>query len=140
MFLRVELPKITAAVDTVRVVQWHRQVGDRVGYGEPLLDVVAEEVTRLRRRLTAGAALVEEGRGKAKYRKLKDVSVPYRISSLDSGSLSSVLVGVGTLIREGDLVALLSSADGAPDGQAEGAPRARLVVNRVDPTVELEDE
>ncbi|MFN2487942.1 MAG: hypothetical protein ABR609_15310 [Acidimicrobiia bacterium] len=112
VMLRIELPRISAAIEGGIVSAWHKKTGDAVSYGDALCDIVVQEVTRVRRRLHAKASVGELSRSRAKYRKRTDVFLTFRIVSLDSGRLISVEVPERSSVREGKLLATLE-----PTGQ-----------------------
>lgn len=130
MRLQLLLPRLSAATAEGTLALWHKEVGDDVAYGDELCDIVVQEVTRLRRRLSARLA-VGEGRAsrKAKYRKLDGVTVRFRLVSAEVGQMSEIVTAPGAVVKEGDLLAVLGSG-----AEHEGDPplgTARVVVNLV---------
>lgn len=122
MKLSIEFPAISPAIEAGKVAVWHKQVGEDVAYGDDLFDIAIDEVTRMRRSLSARVRKPS----KAKYRKLSDVSVMYRVTSMDSGTLSEISAPEGTSIAVGDVVAHLEVA-----GESESTALARTTFNLV---------
>lgn len=122
MKLSIEFPQISPAIEGGTVSHWHKRVGDQVSYGDDLFDIAIEEVTRMRRRL--GAKVRKPS--KAKYRKLSDIRVIYRVTSMDTGTLSDIAAPEGTPITVGDVVAHLDTGDGS-----ESTAVARTTFNLV---------
>jgi pyruvate/2-oxoglutarate dehydrogenase complex dihydrolipoamide acyltransferase (E2) component len=120
MKLVVRLPRFSPAVDAVAVTAWGKVPGDLVDYGDFLCDVVVQEVTRMRRPLSALSK-----KGGTRYAKI-GVQVRYRITALDAGVLSSISVQEGTRVPVGEELAVLESGD------AIGEAAARVVVNRIE--------
>lgn len=114
MKLAVEFPRISPAIEGGTVAHWHKAEGDAVAYGDDLFDIAIEEVTRMRRSLSA--RLKKPSR--AKYRKLSDVSVTYRVTSMDAGTLAGVVAPVGTAISVGDVVAHIETGEGSGESSA----------------------
>jgi pyruvate/2-oxoglutarate dehydrogenase complex dihydrolipoamide acyltransferase (E2) component len=126
MNLRIEFPVISPAIKGGVVVRWHKEVGDLISYGDDLFDIAVDEVIRIRRRLGASV----RSPGKPKYRKLTDVTVRYRVSSMESGILAGISAVSGGSIRVGDVVGYLT----APGELADpNLPAARLTTNVLDP-------
>ncbi len=121
MKLSIEFPPISPAIESGTVAKWHKQVGEAVAYGDDLFDIAIEEVTRMRRSLSARV----KKPSKAKYRKLSDVSVMYRVTSMDSGTLSHIDAPEGASIAVGDVVAQLDV--GGSDGDASARTSFNLV-------------
>ncbi len=117
MKLSIEFPPISPAIEAGTVAKWHKAVGDEVSYGDDLFDIAIEEVTRMRRSLSARVRKPS----KAKYRKLSDVSVMYRVTSMDSGRLTNIEALEGTAIAVGDVVAHLDVGGG--DGESTASAR-----------------
>lgn len=117
MKLSVEFPRISPAIEAGTIAKWHKTVGDEVAYGDDLFDIAIEEVTRMRRRL--GARMRKPA--KAKYRKLSDISVLYRVTSMDGGTLSEIAAPEGTSIEVGDAVAHIDT--GGDDSAATAVAR-----------------
>ena len=121
MKLTIEFPRISPAIENGTVGAWHKQPGDAIAYGDDLFDITIGEVTRMRRSLSARV----KKPSKAKYRKLSDVSVVYRVTSMDAGTLGEIVAPVGAAIEVGDVVAHLEIGDG------EGTSSARTSFNLV---------
>ena len=117
MKLSIEFPPISPAIEAGTVAKWHKAVGDEISYGDDLFDIAVEEVTRMRRSLSARVRKPS----KAKYRKLSDVSVMYRVTSMDSGRLTNIEALEGTPIAVGDVVAHLDVGGG--DGESTASAR-----------------
>lgn len=122
MRLRVVLPRFSPAIEGVVMYAWHKSPGDQVAYGDHLCDVVVEEITKMRRPISALAKKKES----PTYGTL-DVSVRYRLTSLDSGQLESLSVQPGGAVAVGEVMAVIEAEGG------EGEADARSVVNLVDP-------
>lgn len=129
MKLRVELPSLGPAVEGAVITTWHKQVGDQIAYGDELCDVTVEEVTRLRRRLNPKDT-VNRKPSRLKYKKWTGVKVSYRLTSLDTGTLTEIVASEGTGVRVGEQIAALGL-----DGQDESASSghaSRVVVDRIE--------
>jgi pyruvate/2-oxoglutarate dehydrogenase complex dihydrolipoamide acyltransferase (E2) component len=128
--LRIELPLLSADMMTGRIDQWHKDVGDEVVYGDELLDVVVEDVTRVTRSHSARSSVFKRRR-RAHYRNLSGKRVRFRILSLDAGYVSTIDAKVNSKVEAGALLAVL-----IPNGAlaAEEAPfsLARVAVIRRD--------
>ena len=122
MKLSIEFPAIGPAIEAGKVAVWHKQVGDEIAYGDDLFDIAIEEVTRMRRSLSARVRKPS----KAKYRKLSDISVLYRVTSMDSGTLAQIAAPAGTPIAVGDVVGHIEVA-----GDGESSALARTTFNLV---------
>jgi len=125
MKLSIEFPPISPAIEAGTVVKWHKAVGDDVSYGDDLFDIAIEEVTRMRRSLSARVRKPS----KAKYRKLSDISVLYRVTSMDSGTLSDVNAPEGTPIAVGDVVGHLDSGGNDSEATAQARTTFNLVAS-----------
>lgn len=135
MVVRIELPRITAAIDAGTIVAWHKKVSDSIEYGDDLCDVVVHEVTRLRRRLKATASLKGGSRRRDKYRKRTNVVIRFRVVALDGGTLLTIDAPEGSTVKEGTLLATMRS--GGPDLKVEPNPdtssyAARVLVKRIE--------
>lgn len=130
MKLSVEFPRISPAIENGTIAKWHKAVGDDVAYGDDLFDIAIGEVTRMRRRL--GARIGKPA--KAKYRKLSDIKVLYRVTTMDGGTLSEIAAPEGTPIQVGDAVAHI---DTGGDDQSTTAV-ARTTFNLLSAPTELE--
>lgn len=121
MRLRVVLPRFSPAIEGVMLDTWHKTPGESVAYGDALCDVVVQEVTKMRRPLSA----LSKKKESPTYATL-DVSVRYRVTSLDSGILGTQSVAEGGSVAVGETMAVIEAGEG--DGEAD----ARSVVNLVE--------
>ena len=130
MILRLTLPQLAAAVTHGVVAAWHKEIGDRISFGDDICDVDVGEIARMRRRLTAHASSRERRAGRTKFRTRSDVLIRYRITSAEDCTLTEVKAPVGKQVRTGDTLAMMESGGGAaaPGSQVVGA---RVVVNLV---------
>jgi pyruvate/2-oxoglutarate dehydrogenase complex dihydrolipoamide acyltransferase (E2) component len=135
MVVRIELPRISAAIDAGTIVAWHKEVSDNIEYGDDLCDVAVHEVTRLRRRLKATASLKDGSRRRDKYRKRTNVLIRYRVVALDGGTLLTIDSPEGSTVKEGALIATMRSAGTnlrvEPD-PATASSAARVLVKRIE--------
>jgi hypothetical protein len=118
------------------LVEWHKGEGDEISYGDELCDIVVEEVTRLRRRLSARIAVGDRSAGKARYRTLDGVAVRFRLVSAEVAILHRIVAPPGALVEEGDLLGVLGWRDEAVEiGDIDrSTPSARVVVNLLGPS------
>lgn len=114
MRLSIHLPNVSPAVAGGKVAEWHKEVGDSVTHGDDLFDIAVDRVAIAQRE--GGARL--RSFIKAKARKIPEVTVVYRITSMDSGTLSAITAPAGTSIKVGDPVGEIDTQDGS-DSQAE---------------------
>jgi hypothetical protein len=128
VILRLELPRLAAAMDRGDVVKWYKHPGDQVGYGDHLCEIEVGNVDRLQRQLGARHAIRVKKPGKAKIRSSGGgVVVRYLLTSKETGSIGQILATEGTEVRQGDLLALIVSGD--PEDAATSTNPARVVVN-----------
>ncbi len=129
MKLSIRFPPVSPAVTAGKVSEWHLQVGEAVSYGDHLFDVTIISVAIAQREL--GARLRRFV--KAKARKLPEVSVVYRITSMDAGTLSAITASTGTSIDVGDPVGEIDTHDGSDKA---GEARTSFDVVRANPGAE----
>ena len=134
MILRVDLPRLSAAMEGGTLIRWHKNVGDTVAFGEDLCDIQVEEVRRITRRLGPLAAV--RGKVKTGYRTTKGgVAVRFRLSSMEQGVLAKILAPVGSRLESGTSLALITGTDGLASKPPEVANlhAARVKVNVLAP-------
>lgn len=137
MIMRIEMPAVDASLRSGRIVRWHKEVGDAIGFGEPICDVAVDEFAVLRR--TARATLLTGRRRKKLKSDLETregkVYLEVTITSSDTGVLQRRLIEVGEPIEIGQTVALAATPDHAVPAESaddwHSAPPMRVVLNVV---------
>ncbi|HUP17701.1 MAG TPA: lipoyl domain-containing protein [Acidimicrobiia bacterium] len=132
MILRLELPRLAAAVDRGVIAKWHKKEGEVINYGDDLCEVDVAEVARMRRRLGAQATTRLSKPSKPKFRTRSDLLIRYRLTSVEVGTLSEIIVAEGKEVRTGDLLALLLVGHDDSQfalGRSKERSPARVVVN-----------
>jgi hypothetical protein len=126
MWLRLVVPPFDRAARRGSVTRWLKAVGERVRYGEDLVDITVEEIA-----LTARSGSARSVLGAA----TPDVPVtqggmdwPLRVTASDEGVLRRIEVGAGGHFEIGDALALLSTEADEPI-EAAPATQFRVVVN-----------
>jgi pyruvate/2-oxoglutarate dehydrogenase complex dihydrolipoamide acyltransferase (E2) component len=107
--MRLVVPYVDRLIKGGAVAAWHKREGDRVDYGDDLVDLEAS---------VRGVTLV-------------------RVTASDSGVVRRISASEGTERQEGELLALLSTEPDEPVDEAPAAVAAssvfRVVANIVDP-------
>jgi hypothetical protein len=129
LILRLELPRLAAAMDHGKVVKWHRQPGEKFAYGDILCEIAVTEVDRLQRPLSGRQALGtrQPKVKKNRVRTMSGILVIYVLTSMETGTIGKIVAGEGDEVRQGDLLALLDTGDEHGTGNASSP--ARVVVN-----------
>ena len=145
MILQMAMPAVNPSLRAGRVVAWHKHVGDRVGYGDALCDVLFEQATHLKRTTRAAelADGVQQPRGRRRYRTLTKIEVVVRLVASDAGYLRRVFGGDSDQHEAGSILALLSTdpTDALPEASEDGRwPQFRVVANQLEEEPGLEDE
>ena len=112
MILRLELPRLSTAMDHGKVAKWHKQAGDQVAYGDALCEIAVSDVDRLRRQLGSGQAIGTNKPRKTRIRTSSgSVLVLYRLTSMETGSITRIDAEAGANVRQGDVLGLLATGD-----------------------------
>ena len=139
MLMKLVMPQVNRMMQGASIVTWHRGVGDRVGYGDDLLDVqVVLEIPRytnpLGEKIRALAQIGSRG-GHAPVAARGSCAASFlvRITSSDTGILQRICAREGEQRTVGDLLAVLAPDDDAPAGEEDSAMRQasafRVVAN-----------
>lgn len=119
MKLSILLPNVSPAVDTGTVSKWHRDVGDAVSFGDELFDVTVVKVSIIPKK-DLGAKIRMFVR--SKVRQVPGVTVVYRVTSMDSGTLSAITAPAGKSIAIGEPVGEIDTNDGSAElGEARSS-------------------
>lgn len=129
MILRLELPRLSAAMDHGTVVRWHRQAGDSLAYGDSLCEIAVTNVNRLQRQLSGRQAIGIEKPTKSRVRTLSGVLVLYELTSMETGIIGQIMAKEGDAVGQGDVLALIDTGDHHGTGTAPNP--ARVVVNPI---------
>jgi hypothetical protein len=129
VILRLELPRLAAAMDHGKIVKWHKQVGETFGYGDSLCEIAVSEVDRLQRQLSGRQAIRSKKPKKTRVRTMTGLLVVYVLTSMETGTVRQILAQEGAEVNRGDVLALLDSGD--QQGTGTAAAPARVVVNLV---------
>lgn len=132
MILRVELPDLGPQMDSARITRWHAVPGDAVTYGDPLYDIVVEEITTLRRPSSASRVGGLLRRRAPDEHRVQALELHGMVVATDQGTLRETVAPEGTRVEPGTLVAIVSSS---PDeGIDEVVPESvfRSVLNLQD--------
>lgn len=115
MKLAIQFPNVSPAVTTGTIARWHRQVGDAVSFGDDLFDVAVANVAIIPKK-----GLVAKARGfvRSKVRDVPGVTVLYRVTSMDTGTLATITAPEGTTISVGESAGEIDTNDGS-QGLAE---------------------
>lgn len=138
MKMQLLMPRLSAAMSEGTLVTWHKEAGDPVAYGDELCEIMVGEVKRLRRRLSARLAVERRSPRRSKYRTLEGVTVRFRLVSSEAGVLGEIVAPPGTAVKEGDLLAVISSSAEPPADQhsSSSVATARVVANLLGPSME----
>lgn len=129
--LRIELPLLSADMTAGRIDQWHKDVGDEVVYGDELLDVIVEDITRVARSYNARKGVLQRRAG-ARYAKLRGHRIRFRVISLDAGVLRRIDAVRGASVERGDTLAVLDSSGSGEVDLSTSLALARVVATRID--------
>ncbi len=105
----LNLPHLDRRVGQARLLQWHVVEGAEVGYGDPLVEIVADELTTLEVHRSAKYLTKLAGRKVATGTKTTRVSLVWRLVSSDRGVLRQVVTAPGDVIEVGDTLAVLTT-------------------------------
>jgi pyruvate/2-oxoglutarate dehydrogenase complex dihydrolipoamide acyltransferase (E2) component len=105
----LNLPHFDRRVGQARLLEWHVAEGADVGYGDPLVDIVADELTTLEVHRSAKYLTKLAGRKVETGTKTTRVSLVWRLVSSDRGVVRSVVAVPGDVIEEGDTLAVLTA-------------------------------
>ncbi|HEX2369491.1 MAG TPA: hypothetical protein VHM94_09690 [Acidimicrobiia bacterium] len=126
MRYELDLPNLDRPVGQARLLQWHVAEGAEVGYGDPLVDIIADEFTTLEVHRSAKYLTKLAGRKVETGTKTTRVSLVWRLVSSDRGVLRQVVTAPGDVIEVGDTLAVLTTtADEDPAAGPTG--KFRLV-------------
>jgi hypothetical protein len=106
--LKLVLPQIDNQFQSGSIVRWHKQEGEWVQAGEPLLDIKVEEIKRYKR-TNAGQA---EEELEAVEQTTRNWSWLVRLTASDEGFLHKQYVAEGEACAAEDLLAVLSNEEG----------------------------
>jgi len=136
MMLRLQLPHLDRKSSGARVLTWHKDEGDPVDYGDPILDVRAEGVEMLE--VPRNAQLLSRLsrlRMRRTRKRTTPLTVAWRITSSDRGTLARIVAEEGDYCEVGSVMALASSGEGEQDPatvDAADLPKFRVVVSLLD--------
>jgi pyruvate/2-oxoglutarate dehydrogenase complex dihydrolipoamide acyltransferase (E2) component len=128
MMLELRLPHIERGVNNARIVEWLKEPGDQVEPGDDLLVIDTEE--RVALEIPRNAKLLSKlaDRTPTTATRRVNMTVRFRVTSVQAATLRSVFGEVGTVCEVGDLLALLSDGP-VTEPQGEPALPLRVVVN-----------
>ena len=131
--LEMRMPYINKQMSEGVVLRWHAGEGDRVEYGQPVLDLEVDRVKLMLRSksdafLTSFDEEDEEDPAAREFRNRTNIRVAHRVVASDHGYLRRIEAGPGDRVHVGDLLALISVA---PDDELGGEPSGdfRAVIN-----------
>jgi hypothetical protein len=134
MLLRLEMPMINPSLRGGKVLTWHVDEGEQIGFGEDICTVSLDDFVQVRR---TGRATQLAGKKMGRLKSnLESRSgeglVNVVITASDRGRLARILKAEGESVVIGDLVAVVSTDDSdnvsTPDSWVE-APVMRVVGN-----------
>ena len=139
MFFKLLMPSVDRLMKGGLVGRWLKHVGDRVDYGDDLVEITVEiEMTTIAGDLQAKIRQIKDG-GSLSDRKLEKrrVSVPMvllvRVTSSDRGVLRRIEIPEGGYGEVGGLLAVLSDDENGvanpSSGDLNGASEFRVITN-----------
>ena len=132
------MPHVSKQIEDTVLVKWHKREGDRVDFGEALVDLEVQELRQLRRTRNAAAlAGMQEPttheRSNPEFRQHRDISVPVRLTASYTAYLRKIEVGEGGRVVVGQVLALVTTTPIEPlEDAVEGSGRFRVVANLVE--------
>lgn len=131
MILRLEMPYVDRTIESGEVLQWHKQPGDRVTYGEDICTITVRELVRLRRTLMASRITRGSGKGEPEYylKGAKGFRVYVKLTSSDAGYLREIHADEGMVIQTGDLLATLTTEQGEVIADRQPSSTFRVIGN-----------
>lgn len=142
MFFKLVMPSVDRLMKGGVVGKWYKAEGDRVDYGDDLLDVKVELTMSVldRGSMEQRIRLLKDG-GSVRDNDLADITneralmLIMRVTSSDAGILRRIDAKEGHYGEVGSLLAVLSTEDhgstNAPDKDLTEASEFRVVVNPV---------
>ena len=134
MRFKLVMPYIDRTAKRGSITKWHKAQGDRVGYGDDLLDMKIEEIEVLRRSTTPKSILANINPKDTYSCDRWEWFV--RLTSSDMGVLRRIAVREGTLLEAGDLLAVLTTDDSesleGTDEEWADASDFRVVVDTIE--------
>ena len=132
MILRLELPPLGPQMDAARIARWHAAPGDTVSYGDPIYDIVVEEITTLRRPTGASRVGGLLRRRAPDEHHVQSLELHAVVVASDQGVLRETVATEGTKVEPGTLLALMSSGSDEPLDGASATSVFRSVLNLQD--------
>lgn len=127
MNLVLHMPFVDRSITTARVDTWHKHPGDPVVAGEPVCDLMVEQVTAMRRDTTADR-MVRQRRRRSTGTTSRSLQFHVRLVASEAAVLAAHRAEVGTPVVVGDELATLRQGDGP------GTTAFRVVASVLDPT------
>ncbi len=121
----LNLPHLDRRVGQARLLEWHVAEGTEVGYGDPLVDIQADELTTLEVHRSAKYLTKLAGRKVATGTKTTRVSLVWRLVSSDRGVVRHLVAAPGDMIEIGDSLAMLTTT---PDEDPAAGPSGKFRV------------
>jgi pyruvate/2-oxoglutarate dehydrogenase complex dihydrolipoamide acyltransferase (E2) component len=135
MQLRLEFPSLPTPVSGALVARWHVSEGDRVEFGDDLVDLTITEIEHLSRPRRRGNLR----RAESDRRVGRRVQFDVRLTASEPGVLRHVTAAPETAVAVGDVLAILSTDPHEPvDRASAGAAAFRVVANTLDVASEPE--
>lgn len=134
MILRLEIPMTNPSLTGGVLKEWHKDEGDRIGFGEDLCTVSFDEFAVLRR--TARATLLAGRKNKNLKSQLESrdgkVLLHVVVSSAEPGTLEKILLAPGDRFAVTDTIGVVSTSP--TDGQLNpedwnDSPTMRVAAN-----------
>lgn len=121
MILRLELPFVDPAVDSVRLESWNVDEKDWVGYGDEICVVLVEERLRLERPSARDLAAGPHGGSRAGDDLMKrgNLDGRFRIVASDQAYMRQRTAVEGEVVRVGALMGILCDDPSKPLGSVE---------------------
>ncbi len=129
---RLEMPFIDRASKRGSVLRWHKIVGDRVEFGDEILDIKIK-VMHKETKPSVLTRITSRFRGKEVdiFHKLEY----RRVIAVDAGELRTVETEAGTDVQIGSLLGILTSSkeEEVDRGRLDEALTFRVVTNLIEP-------
>lgn len=126
MILKVEMPYFDRQVNKGSIVKWHKAEGDYINFGDPLFDIMVEEITKLKRIKEGQARTVGMEKGT-----LTGLEFTICVTSSDMGYLRKISAGEGAEREIGEVVAAVTTTpeETVDESAISASPAFRVIAN-----------